>query len=453
MQTPPTIAEQVRRLCERSADAVELVSAAIEASRWTDGVFISLIDDALEAAEKAARRRREGVPLSPLDGIPFAVKDMLDVAGSRTTAGSILRVDAPPASADAAVIAAMRAVGMIPIGKTNLSEFAFSGLGLNPHFGTPTASFHRGAPRAPGGSSSGSAIAVQRAVVAAAVGTDSAGSVRVPAAFNGLVGFRASTARYDMGGVHPLAGTLDTLGPIAHTVEDCVLLDGAMRGFAHVEAHAKPFDRVRFVVDVSVFEDTALQPDVVANLRRVVERLRQCGARVDERPVEPFMRTRELIAEQGWLGAIEAWSLLRDLVEGEHVDRLDPRVRDRLLAAKAIDPQAEDRIRAIRVDLMRDIRHELGEDAVLITPTVKHVAPALGPLEVDGRLFAAVNVETLSLTMPGSLLDMPGIAMPSGVDRDGLPTSLLFSVPQGHDDRLLRTCLAVERMLQARPIH
>lgn len=453
MQSHPTIAELAQRLQARSTDAVELVSEAIEASRRTDGVFISLIDDALEAAEQAARRRREGVPLGPLDGIPFAVKDMLDVAGSRTTCGSMMRSGAPPSLEDAAVIAAMRAVGMIPIGKTNLSEFAFSGLGLNPHFGTPTASFYHGAPRVPGGSSSGSAIAVQRGIVAAAIGTDTAGSVRVPAAFNGLVGFRASIARYAMGGVHPLAVTLDTLGPIAHTVEDCVLLDGAMRGFARVEPHAEAFDRVRFVLDISILDDTALQSDVVANLRSVVARLRRCGACVEERPVEAFTRTRELIASQGWLGAIEAWSLHRDVIEGESGGRLDRRIRDRLLAAKTIDPLAEGRLRAMRVELMRTIGHELGEHSVLITPTVKHVAPPLAPLTVDDQLFAALNVETLALTMPGSFLDMPGIAMPCGVDRDGLPTSLLFSVPQGHDDRLLRTCLAVERMLQARQFH
>ncbi|HTH77030.1 MAG TPA: amidase family protein, partial [Trinickia sp.] len=398
-------------------------------------------------------RRREGVPFGPLDGVPFAVKDNIDVAGSRTTCGSMMRSNAPPASEDAAVIAAMRAIGMIPIGKTNLSEFAFSGLGLNPHFGTPAASFYHGAPRVPGGSSSGSAIAVQRGIVAAAIGTDTAGSVRVPAAFNGLVGYRASQARYDMRGVHPLAVTLDAIGPIAHTVEDCVLLDGAMRGCATVDARPVSLRRIRCVVEASVLEDPRLQPEIGDNLRRAVDWLRQCGIQVQERPVEAFVRARELIATQGWLGAIEAWSLLRSVVEGERGDRLDPRVRDRLLAAKTIDALAEQRIRAERIELMRSIRHELGEDAVLITPAVKHVAPLLAPLEADEALFAALNLETLSLTMPGSLLDMPGIAMPSGLDREGLPTSMLISVPQGHDDRLLRSSLAIERVLREQPIH
>lgn len=453
MPTPTTMSEIARRLDDASLDAFELVRTTVTRAHASRGVFISFIEGALEQAREAARRRSRGAPLGRLDGIPFAVKDMIDVAGSKTSAGSLTRIDAPPASRDAAVIAAMRAAGMIPIGKTNLSEFAFSGLGLNPHFGTPSADFgaHDRAPRVPGGSSSGSAIAVQRGLVPAAIGTDTAGSVRVPAAFNALVGFRASTRRYDMGGVHPLAVTLDTLGPIARTVEDCVLLDGAMQGRSDICLQALPLDQVRFVVDSSVLEDPALEPDVARNLRRVVARLQQCGARVQERPVEAFASTRGLIATQGWLGAVEAWTLLRDVVEGPCGDQLDRRVRNRLLAAKAIDRRVEDFIRARRVELMLNLLHELGDDAVLITPTVKHVAPELAPLEADDHVFAAANLETLSLTMPGSFLDMPGVAMPSGVDRQGLPTSVLFSVPQGHDDRLLRTCLAIESAWRARP--
>ncbi|SIT45577.1 Asp-tRNAAsn/Glu-tRNAGln amidotransferase A subunit-related amidase [Paraburkholderia piptadeniae] len=450
MHTHLTMAGTALKLQDGSIDAVDLVSTAIRKSRAARGVFISFIEWAHDDAVKSAHRRRSGAPLGRLDGIPFAVKDMIDVAGSRTTAGSITRIDSRPASRNAAVITAMRAIGMIPVGKTNLSEFAFSGLGLNPHFGTPTADFHAAAPRAPGGSSSGSAIAVQRGLVTAAIGTDTAGSIRVPAAFNGLVGFRASTGRYDMDGVHPLAVTLDSLGPLTRTVEDCVLLDSAMRGRANPDVCATPLEQVRFVVDSSVLEDPTLQPDVARNVRSVVTRLRERGARVEERPVEAFKRTRQAIATQGWLGAIEAWSLLQQVVEGERGDQIDRRVRNRLLAAKGIDRHAEARIRTLRAELMLNMLHELG-DAVLVTPAVKHVAPSLAALEADDSLFAATNLETLSLTMPGSLLDMPGVAMPSGVDREGLPTSVLFSVQQGHDDRLLCACLAVESTLMSRP--
>ncbi|MEX3936172.1 amidase family protein [Paraburkholderia phymatum] len=451
MPTHLTMAGTALKLQDGSIDAIDLVSTAIRKSRASRAVFISFVEWAHDAAVKSAHRRRSGVPLSRLDGIPFAVKDMIDVSGSRTTAGSITRIDSSPASRNAAVITAMRTMGMIPVGKTNLSEFAFSGLGLNPHFGTPTADFHAAAPRAPGGSSSGSAIAVQRGLVTAAIGTDTAGSIRVPAAFNGLVGFRASTGRYDMDGVHPLAVTLDSLGPLTRTVEDCALVDGAMRGRANLEACATPLEQVRFVVDSSLLDDPTLQPDVAWNVRSVVTRLRERGALVEERPVDALTRSREAIATPGWLGAIEAWSLLQPVVEGERGDQIDRRVRNRLLAAKGIDRHVEARIRALRAELMLDMQHEL-VDAVLVTPTVKHVAPSLAALEANDSLFAAINLETLSLTMPGSLLDMPGVAMPSGADRQGLPTSVLFSAQQGHDDRLLRVCLAVESALLTRPI-
>lgn len=449
MQPHLTMVQTASKLREGSLDAVELVSIAIGKSREARGVFISLDDSALDAAGQSAQRRRFGAPLSPLDGIPFAVKDMIDVAGTRTTAGSTTRIDSPPATRDAAVIAAMRTMGMIPVGKTNLSEFAYSGLGLNPHFGTPTADFHANAPRVPGGSSSGSAIAVQRGIVPAAIGTDTAGSIRVPAAFNGLVGFRASTGRYGMHGVHPLAGTLDSLGPLARTVEDCVLLDGAMRGRIDRPASPTPLAQLRFIVDSSVFADAALEAAVAANLRQAAARLRQCGASVEVRPVRTLMRTRESIEAHGWLGAIEAWRLLRPVVEGERGGQVDRRIRNRLVAAKALDRQAQARIRALRAELMLSMLHEL-DGALLITPTVKHVAPLLAALEDDDDWFATSNLATLALTMPGSLLDMPGVAMPSGVDEQGLPTSLLICAPRGHDDRLLRACLAVESALQAR---
>jgi aspartyl-tRNA(Asn)/glutamyl-tRNA(Gln) amidotransferase subunit A len=445
----PTMAETAEKLRERATDPIALCETALRQSLSVPSVFISLTERVSEYAAQAADRWRRGAPLSRFDGIPFAVKDMIDVAGSRTTCGSSTRRDVPAASRDAAVIASLRAAGMVPIGKTNLSEFAFSGLGLNPHFGTPTAHIGGAERRAPGGSSSGSAIAVQRGLVSVAIGTDTAGSVRVPAAFNGLIGFRASRCRYDLSGVHPLAVTLDTLGPIARTVLDCVLLDGAMRGCPDDDAAETPLEQARFIVDASLLSEPALESDVRANWLSVANRLREHGMRVEARPIDALLRARRLIATQGWLGAIEARRLYRREIEGARAGLIDPRVRHRLLAASDLDSNAERCIRVRRAELMSAIAREL-DDAILITPTVKHVAPPLAALEADEDLFARFNLETLSLTMPGSLLDMPGVAMPSGVDRQGLPTSVLFSAPQGHDTRLLRICLAVESALLGR---
>ena len=444
-----TLLQTAERLRQGLTTPDELIESALAAANDSAHVFICVLEQrAIDDAKASTLRWHQGLQLSPFDGIPYAVKDLLDVAGSRTTAGSITRIDAPMAVEDAAVIAALTALGMIPMGKTNLTEFAYSGLGLNPHFGTPTAGVAVDDSRVPGGSSSGSAIAVQRRIVTSAIGTDTAGSIRIPAAFNGLVGYKASTDRYSMEGIHPLAITLDSLGSFAHTVADCVALDAAMRGSKDVAIQAANLSGLRFVVDAGVMSDPALQPAVQHNLVSMMERLRAAGAQVECWPVVAVARTRELINCSGWLGAIEAWRLLGPVVEGPQGSRMDRRVRARLRSAKEIDPATEARIRHLRVELMSAIEREL-DGAILVMPTVKHVAPPMAPLSNDDALFAAVNLETLSLTMIGSLLDMPGVAIPSGKDSIGLATSTLFSTTRGRDDQLLSACLAIETTLLA----
>jgi aspartyl-tRNA(Asn)/glutamyl-tRNA(Gln) amidotransferase subunit A len=444
-----TMLQTAERLRNGLTTPDQLIESALAAAKGSEHVFISVLEQrAINDAKASTGRWYRGAQLSPFDGIPYAVKDLLDVAGSRTTAGSITRADAPMAVEDAAVIAALSAQGMIPLGKTNLTEFAYSGLGLNPHFGTPTSDVAVDESRVPGGSSSGSAIAVQRGIVSSAIGTDTAGSIRIPAAFNGLVGYKASTDRYGMAGVHPLAITLDSLGPFAHTVADCVALDAAMRGLKVAAVTPVNLAGVRFVVDDGVISDPELQPAVQQNLLSMMALLSAAGAQVERRPVVAVARTRELIARTGWLGAIEAWRFLAPVVEGPQGPRMDRRVQARLRSAKGIDPAVEARIRSRRRELMAAIELEL-DGAILVMPTVKHVAPPMEPLRSDDALFAAVNLETLSLTMIGSLLDMPGVAIPSGKDSVGLSTSTLFSTTQGRDDQLLSACLAIEATLRA----
>lgn len=442
-----TLADYAQRLKNGETNAVSLVSAALAKAEAAKNVFISLRqEEALAEAEASDMRRRSGEALGALDGLPIAVKDLFDVQGTVTTAGSRVRASAPPAAADAPVIAALKRQGMIVVGKTNLSEFAFSGLGLNPHFGTPVAGFAVEQARVPGGSSSGSAIAVQRGIVAAAIGTDTAGSIRVPAAFNGLVGFKSSAARYDQRGVHPLAPTLDSLGPITRSVADCLLLDAAMRDLSPTPIVAPPLSGLRFVVDETLLLDADIEPAVRDNLRQTMGELEERGAQVERKQLDLSTQTLRLIAENGWLGAVEAWSLLGDIMLGAQGEIVDRRVRARLLAASSISGDAVARIRSAQASLMASMREALG-GAILVTPTVKHVAPVLAPLESNDALFAQVNLATLSLTMVGSLLDMPGLAMPSGVDPEGLPTSILFSMSQGQDEALLHAGLAIEKAL------
>ncbi|MDQ0512497.1 amidase family protein [Ancylobacter amanitiformis] len=426
-------------------DSVQLVERALDRARGCESVFITLMaETALAEAHAARRRRAQGRPLSPYDGIPIAWKDLFDIAGTRTSAGSRTRADVAPATVDAPVVAATRRLGFIALGKTNLSEFAFSGLGANPHFGTPTADLPVNEPRMPGGSSSGSAVAVQRGMVAAAIGTDTAGSVRVPAAFTGCVGYKASQARYDMTGVFPLAGSLDSLGPLAGSVADCAIMDAAMRG--QVAAPLVPA-RPTIVVDDVLLDDPEITAPVRAHVEAVIAQLSR-QAPVRRQRIEPWHRAREAIARLGWLGAYEARALHLETLTGPQRDLIDPRVVSRLDGAARISAEAAAELMAIRAREMRALAAAL-DGALLLLPTVRHVAPPLAPLEADPLLFAQVNVATLALTMVASFLDMPGVALPTGRTADGLPFSTLICAAPGRDDDLLAGAAWVERALIA----
>ncbi|QND66696.1 glutamyl-tRNA amidotransferase [Mesorhizobium loti] len=426
-----TLAGQARLLIEHIETPDRLVGAALDKAKASTGVFISLMEEAaLAEAAAATRRRSAGVALSDFDGIPFAVKDLFDVAGSVTSAGSRTRLAVPTAPRDSAIVANLRKLGMIPIGKTNLSEFAFSGLGLNPHFGTPTASGRED--RVPGGSSSGSAIAVQRGIVPVALGTDTAGSVRVPAAFNGIAGFRPSRGRYDMRGVYPLAASFDTAGLLAKNAEDCVVMDALMRGVAPANTAAPR----RFIIERSMLDDPELEPAVGQNLLAFAGLLRSGGGLVEPRVMPSIGRARAAIGKFGWPGGVEAATLHRGLLASNERALIDPRVVARLDIAAATPVENMIALRRIRTGLIRALRHEL-DGAILILPTVPHVAPLLAPLASNDELFARLNLRTLSMTMIGSFLDMPGLAVASGTDPQGLPTSVLLTGATGFDDAVL----------------
>lgn len=439
---PESLDDLAADLATGRTDPVQLVERALERARASDAVFITLMAETALADAHAARRRwTQGRPLSRHDGIPIAWKDLFDIAGTRTSAGSRTRDEVAPAGVDAPVVAATRRLGFIPIGKTNLSEFAFSGLGANPHFGTPTADLP-GEPRMPGGSSCGSAVAVQRGIVPAAIGTDTAGSVRVPAAFTGCVGCKASQARYEMAGVFPLAKSLDSLGPIAGSVADCVTMDAAMRGLA---PRPLPPPVLHFVADDSILDDPAITAPVRAHFEEILARLSR-HATVRRQRVEAWHRAREAIATLGWLGAYEARQLHLDTLTGPKRALVDARVLSRLDGAARISVEAAAELVSIRAQEMQRLRAELG-GATLILPTVKHVPPLLAPLEADPARFAEVNVATLALTMIASFLDMPSVALPTGWTAEGLPLSTQLCAVSGGDNRVLAQANWIEQIL------
>lgn len=431
-------------------DPVTVFEAALAAAQALPAAFISLTAERGRREAEASRARwRAGQPLSALDGVPMAWKDLFDVAGSVTTAGSATRRDLSPASSDAALVTALTRAGLVNLGKTNLSEFAYSGLGLNPHFGTPHNPLVTGERRVPGGSSSGSAIAVAAGVVPLAMGTDTAGSIRIPSAFNGLVGYRSSRRRYAFEGVFPLARSLDALGPLARSVADVVALDRLLLGClipASPTLQSPCLRGLRLCVDPAWLDDARVEPAVRQNLERALERFASQGALIERRPIQAMREALAMVERGDWIGSAEAFSLHEALLDSDQAAALDQRVRKRLEAARTMPASRQIRLYQQGESLRRQLAHEL-DGAFVVTPTVAHVAPRLAPLEADEALFVATNLATLRLTMPGSLLDMPGVALPSGRDADGLATGLLLSAPSGTDDALLRAALAAEAAL------
>ncbi|MEE4340745.1 amidase [Pseudomonas alliivorans] len=428
---------------------VQALEQALHRAGQVDHVFISMSEErARREAEASAARWKQGQPLGPFDGVPLAWKDLFDVAGSVTTAGSATRRQVSAACLDAPSVGLLARSGMVSVGKTNLSEFAYSGLGLNPHFGTPVNPLGDDSPRIPGGSSSGSGVAVAAGIVPIAMGTDTAGSIRIPAAFNGLVGFRSTSRRYSRDGVFPLAITLDSVGPLTRSVRDVLVIDDLLCARSKPTSHVpRSLAGQQFIVDQAVLDDTRVEPAVRDNLLRAVEALRVAGALVEMRPCEAFQATLHLIQHRGWLGAAEAFALHQPLLDSDAAVDLDPRVRMRLEAARQMPASLLINLYAARERLQERLTLEL-DGALLITPSVAHVAPPLAPLLADNELFIQTNLATLRLTMPGSLLNMPGVSLPSGFDACGLPTGLLLSAPAGEDARLLRAALAVEALLK-----
>jgi aspartyl-tRNA(Asn)/glutamyl-tRNA(Gln) amidotransferase subunit A len=402
-----------------------------------------------DEAAASARRHADGGALGPLDGVPVAIKDLLDVAGTPTTAGAAIRRDRPPAAADAPAVAHLAAAGMICVGKTNLSELAYSGLGLNPHFGTPRNPHDRAAARVPGGSSSGSAVAVAAGAVDHAVGTDTSGSIRIPAALCGVVGFRPTAARIERRGVFPLAPTLDSVGPLASTVAGAIALDQALRGAPVAPVAPPPLASLEFVVAEGELLDDA-EPAVREQVLRAADALAAAGARIVHRPVFAFAAAQALMDRHGTVVVFEARALHEALLASPDARRLDRRVRHRLTQATTMTRDDYELLLARRAELQAELATDLGP-ALALFPTVRHTAPAIAPLEADDDEFLRVNLRTLRSTMLGSYLDMPGITLPVGTDGDGLPIGLLLSAPSGADDRLLAAALAVEAALGYSP--
>ena len=429
-------------------DAVELTERALAAIEGSSdkAIFIEVLAPRARAEALAASKRlKAGRPLSPLDGIPVGWKDLFDVAGRVTTAGSVVLKSNPPAEKEAGLLAAAVRGGLVTLGVTNMNEFAYSGIGLNPHYGTPWNPCDPKVHRSPGGSSSGSAVAVAAGIVPLAIGTDTGGSIRVPAAFNGITGYKSSTGHYPMAGVFPLSPTLDTLGPLALTVEDCVLADAVLRGKPVPSAQRGAVETLRILVPETVVLD-ACEPAVIANFEASLERLARAGANIERVPMPQFSAILEVVGKHGHLLGAEALQIHKDRVRGTDAARMDHRVVKRIQMAEAMSALSLIEVQQTRARLIAETNLLVG-DALIACPTAPHVAPIMAPLAASDDEFFRVNGKTLRNTMLGNFLDWCGVAMPNGFDAGGMPTSFLLQAPHGRDTAVLSAALSIESLM------
>ena len=403
-------------------------------------------ETARAAADYCDRMRAGGVTLSRWAGIPVSIKDLFDIAGDVTTAGSTLLRGQPPANEDCPAVARVRAAGFIPIGRTNMTEFAYSGLGLNPHYGTPLSPFERQRGRAPGGSSSGAAVSITDEMAYGALGTDTGGSCRIPAAFCGTVGFKPTAHRVPTSGVFPLSQTLDSVGPLAASVACCAALDAVLADEPTVTLPVIGLRGRRFAVPTH-YVLNSLDSHVARSFERAIRALRDAGAQIDEIPLAELDELPGLNHKGGFAGA-EAYALHRERLDS-HRELFDRRVSMRILIGR--EQSAADYLDLIRAraDMRRRVDEQLVEFEAVILPTTPIIAPLIQDLETD-EAYVRANGQALRNTAVANFLDRCAISIPCQ-EPGTAPVGLMLMGAHDGDRRLLALAAAAESLVS--PLH
>ena len=398
-------------------------------------------DAARAAADAADTRAKKGAALGPFDGIIVAIKDLFDVAGEPTRAGSkILAEEAVPAKADAAIVRRLRDAGVVIVAKTNMTEFAFSGVGANPHFGTPGNPRDRS--RVPGGSSAGAPVAVADGMCDIAIGTDTGGSVRIPASLCGLVGFKPSKQRVPTDGAFPLSYTLDSVGPIAKSVADCAAADAVMAGEEILPLEPIAPKGLRFGVAEGLPLDR-LDDAVAAAFALAVKRLDEAGVRISHEAL-PLFDDMSAVNAKGGISPYESCEIHRDRMKRRAGD-IDPNVEARIARGCEITPEVFAGMVRERSRLVAAMDARLAPLDALLMPTTSIVAPTIAEV-ADTKVFAARNAALLRNTSIVNFFDLCAITLPVQAP---LPVGLMLIGRNGHDHRLLRIAAATAPLLGA----
>jgi aspartyl-tRNA(Asn)/glutamyl-tRNA(Gln) amidotransferase subunit A len=442
----PTLAELGAALRNGKTTSRALTGEALARIADPDGegkrAFLRVYaEEARAAADAQDRQRAAGITGGPLAGIPISIKDLFDVAGEPTTAGSKALRDAPPATHDAPIVARLRAAGAVIVGKTNMTEFAYSAVGINPHFGTPGNPHDRAC--IPGGSSSGAAVSVADGFAAAAIGSDTGGSVRIPAGLCGLTGFKPTQARIPRDGAVPLSTTLDSVGPLARSVADCALIDAILAGEAPSIPDAIPVDRLCLAVPQTQMLD-GLDATVAAAFTRACVALSRAGARLVDLPLREFGELPSLNAEGGF-SAAEAYRWHAALL-ARRGNEYDPRVGSRIARGREMSAVHYLDITERRAALIAAVARLTAGFHAMLMPTLPIVAPPIAAFAQDAE-YTRLNLLLLRNTTVINQLDGCAITLP--IQRQGeAPVGLTLAGNRGCDKAILAIAAGVEPILR-----
>ncbi len=431
--------------------ATELVEQAFERANQSFSVFISLNQGLTSQAEAIDAARKRGDEVPALSGIPITLKDLFNIRNEKTLAGSIVRNKiCQPETSDAKVVAPLREAGLLFVGRTNMSEFAFSGMGKNPHYGTPLSIWDRETGRLPGGSSSGSAVSVAEGIVVATLGSDTAGSCRIPAAFNGIVGVKPSYGRLSLTGIYPLSPSSDAPGPLANDVDSCFLLDQLMSGElsphdALPELKIPRIESLKLVVPESTVL-TELDDEVQTAFDRTIEVLTANGASIEFRKMSSIDDCIDMFAKRAVV-IHEAYHHHRQMLE-QYRDEYDPFVAQRLLTGAGISDQQQLSRYQEKAQIVEQFNQQFratGADALLY-PTVACIPPSISETENLDQA-RSVNLRCLRNSATANYFDGCSISLPCH-EKGTAPAGLMISAMNGDDDQLYAVAAAIEQLTQ-----
>lgn len=445
----PTLAELAAALASGRTTSRALVEACLAAIADPAGegerAFVSVdADRALQAADAMDLLRRAGAAPSPFAGIPIAVKDLFDIAGEVTTAGSKALAARAPASRDAVAVARLRQAGFIALGRANMTEFAYSGLGMNPHYGSPRSPFDRATGRVSGGSTSGGAVAVADGMAHAALGTDTGGSCRIPAAFCGIVGYKPTARRVPQQGCVPLSPSLDSIGPLARSVRCCATLDAILAGDDPAELVPAVVGGLRLAVPTTIAL-AGLAPEVEEAFERALTTLRAAGAAIDRIAVPEFEAIAAINAKGGFT-APESFAWHRELL-AETGELYDPRVSSRIRRGAGVPAADYLDALAARAAMIAGVERRLAGYDALLLPTVAILPPAIAPLEQDEEAYTQANLLALRNCTLVNMIDGCALSLPASRPGEA-PVGLMIAGLAGQDARILAIAAAAEALLR-----